>query len=97
MSNNLNSIVQYLNSLTQDARDLIAATADSAEDNVRVARKRLASAVDSGGEAFERVRDEARDKARCAGQTVCDNPGISIAIVVAIGALIALLLTRRRD
>ena len=97
MNNNLNTIVQYLNSLTQDARDLIAATADSAEDNIRVARKRLSTAVNSGGEVYERVRDDARDKARCAGQKVCDNPGISLAIVVAIGALIALLLTRRRD
>jgi len=97
MNNNLNTIVQYLNSLTQDARDLIAATADSAEDNVRVARKRLSTAVDSGGVAYERVRDDARDKARCAGQTICANPGVSLAIVVAIGALVALLLTRRRD
>lgn len=97
MNRNLNSIVQQLSTLTQDARDLIAATADSAEDNVRIARKRLSSAVNSGGEVLERVRDDARDKARCAGQTVCDNPGISLAIVVAIGALITLLLTRRRD
>lgn len=97
MNNNLNTVVQYLNSLTQDARDLIAATADSAEDNIRLARNRLSSAVNSGGEVFERVRDDARDKARCAGQTVCDHPGIALGIVVAIGALIALLVTRRRD
>jgi ElaB/YqjD/DUF883 family membrane-anchored ribosome-binding protein len=97
MNNNLNSLAQYVNSISQDARDLIAATSDVAEDNVRIARKRLVSAMDSGSKIYDRVRDDARDTARHAGKKVCDNPGISVAIVVAIGALIALLLTRRRD
>jgi ElaB/YqjD/DUF883 family membrane-anchored ribosome-binding protein len=97
MSKNLNSVAQYVETLAQDARSLIAATSDIAEDNVRVARKRLTSALNSGGEVYDRVREEAREKAKFARETVQENPFASLAIVLVIGGLIALLLSRRSE
>lgn len=101
MSNNLSSIARYVETLVDDARSLIAATSGAAEDNVRIARARLDSAIDSGSEIYGRIRDEARDKAKYAGkyatETVRENPVTSLALVLVIGGLIALLLTRRRD
>jgi len=97
MSKNLNSVAQYVETLAQDARSLVAATSDIAEENVRHARKRLSSALNSGGEIYDRVREEAREKARYAGDTVRENPYASLAIVLVIGGIIALLLAKRRD
>lgn len=97
MNKNLNSVAQYVETLAQDARSLIAATSDVAEENVRHARKRLSDALSSGGEVYDRLRDEARDKARLARETVQDNPLTAVAVLLVIGGLIALLVTRRRD
>lgn len=97
MNKNLNSVAHYVETLAQDARSLIAATSDVAEENVRHARKRLSDALCSGGEVYDRLRDEAKDKAKLARETVQDNPLTAVAVLLVIGGLIALLVTRRRD
>lgn len=97
MNKNLNSVAHYIETLARDARSLIAATSDVAEENVCHARKRLSEALSSGGEVYDRLRDEARDKAKLARETVQDNPLTAMAVLLVIGGLIALLVTRRRD
>ena len=81
--------------LAEEARALIAATADVAGDKVVEARKRLAAALESGREMYGRVRDKAVEGAKVADQTVRENPYQSIAIGVGVGVLVGYLLARR--
>ena len=81
--------------LAEEARALIAATADVAGDKVVETRKRLAAALESGREMYGRVRDKAVEGAKVADQTVRENPYQSIAIGVGVGALVGYLLARR--
>jgi len=81
--------------LADDARALMAATADVAGEKVGEARKRLAAALESGKEIYGRVRDRAVEGAKVADQTVRENPYQAIAIGVGVGALLGYLLARR--
>jgi len=81
--------------LAEDARALMAATADVAGEKVGEARKRLAAALESGKEIYGRVRDKAVEGAKVADQTVRENPYQAIAIGVGVGALVGYLLGRR--
>ena len=89
------AISNDMGQLAEEARALIAATADVAGDKVVEARKRLATALESGREMYGRVRDKAVEGAKVADQTVRENPYQSIAIGVGVGALVGYLLARR--
>jgi len=89
------AISNDMGQLAEEARALIAATADVAGDKVVEARKRLAAALESGREMYGRVRDKAVEGAKVADQTVRENPYQSIAIGVGVGALFGYLLARR--
>ena len=84
-----------LGTLAEDARALIAATADVAGEKVGEARKRLAAALESGKEIYGRVREKAVEGAKVADQTVRENPYQAIAIAVGVGAVIGFLVARR--
>jgi ElaB/YqjD/DUF883 family membrane-anchored ribosome-binding protein len=84
-----------LGTLAEDARALMAATADVAGEKVGEARKRLAAALESGTEIYGRVRDRAVEGAKVADQTVRENPYQAIGIALGVGALIGYLLSRR--
>ena len=81
--------------LAEDARALMAATADVAGEKVGEARQRLAAALESGKEIYGRVRDKTVEKAKAVDQTVHEHPYQAIAIGVGVGALIGYLLARR--
>ena len=81
--------------LADDARALMAATADVAGEKVEEARKRLAAALESGKKSLERVEDSAADGARSIYVAVRDNPYQSIAIAIGVGALIAYMTVNR--
>lgn len=89
------AISNDMGQLAEEARALIAATADVAGDKVVEARKRLAAALESGREMYGRVRDRAVEGAKVADQTVRENPYQSIAIGFGVGALVGYLLARR--
>ena len=84
-----------LGTLAEDARALIAATADVAGEKVGEARKRLAAALESGKEIYGRVREKAVEGAKVADQTVRENPYQAIAIAVGVGAVLGFLVARR--
>jgi ElaB/YqjD/DUF883 family membrane-anchored ribosome-binding protein len=84
-----------LGSLAEDARALVAATADVAGDKVGEARKRLAEALESGKEIYGRYRDKAVDGVKAADQTVRENPYQSIGIALGAGVLIGYILARQ--
>jgi len=97
VSKNTNTVAQYLETLAHDARSLIAATSDVAEDNVRQARKRLSTALNNGSEIYDRAREEALVKAKFAGETVRENPVATLAIALILGGIIAFLFSRQKD
>jgi len=84
-----------LGTLAEDARALMAATADVAGEKVGEARKRLAAALESGKQIYGRVREKAVEGAKAADQTVRENPYQAIAIALGVGALIGFVVARR--
>jgi ElaB/YqjD/DUF883 family membrane-anchored ribosome-binding protein len=81
--------------LVEDARALMAATADVAGEKVREARQRLADALEHSKEIACRVRDKAVAGARAADEAVHEHPYQAIAVGVGVGALIGFLVARR--
>jgi ElaB/YqjD/DUF883 family membrane-anchored ribosome-binding protein len=84
-----------IGTLTEDARALLAATADVAGEKVGDARKRLSAALDHAREIAGNVRDRAVAGAKIADKTVRENPYQAIAIGVGVGVLVGYLLGRR--
>jgi ElaB/YqjD/DUF883 family membrane-anchored ribosome-binding protein len=81
--------------LAEDARALLAATADVAEVKVVEARKRVAAALESGKEMYGRVRDQAAERAQGVDETVRENPYQAMGIAFGVGALIGILAARQ--
>lgn len=84
-----------LNTLADDARALMTATADVAGDKVEKARKRLAAALESSKEVYGRVRVKAVEGAKATDEAVRTHPYESIGIAVGVGILLGFLIGRR--
>jgi ElaB/YqjD/DUF883 family membrane-anchored ribosome-binding protein len=84
-----------LGTLAEDARALMAATADVAGEKVGEARKRLAAALENGKEIYGRVREKAVEGIKASDKVVRDNPYQAIGIALGVGALIGFLVARR--
>jgi len=84
-----------LDTLADDARALMAATADVAGEKVSEARKRLAAALESGKEIYGRVRDKTVDCAKATDEAVHEHPYQAIGIAFGVGALIGYLVAHR--
>jgi ElaB/YqjD/DUF883 family membrane-anchored ribosome-binding protein len=81
--------------LVADARGLLEATSEIADEKIAAARKRLAEALESGKETYENLQEKVVKGAKIADQTVRDHPYESIAIAFGVGALIGFLVSRR--
>ena len=84
-----------MGTLAEDARALMAATADVAGEKVSEARKRLAAALDSGKKIFGRVKEKAVEGAKATDEVVHEHPYEAIGIAFGVGALIGYLVSRR--
>jgi ElaB/YqjD/DUF883 family membrane-anchored ribosome-binding protein len=84
-----------MGTLAEDARALMAATADVAGEKVGEARKRLSAALESAKDVAGRVRDRAVEGAKAADEAVREHPYQAIAIGVGVGAIFGYLLARR--
>lgn len=82
--------------LVEDARDLLAATANVGEGKVVEARKRLAAAIEKGKDAWHSVQATAVSGAKATDKAIRENPYRSLAIAFGAGLLVGLL-ARRRD
>lgn len=84
-----------MGTLGEDARALLAATADVAGQKVGQARKRLTAALDSGKEIYNRVSEQAVEGAKVADQTIRKNPYQAMGIAFGVGVLLGYLVSRR--
>ena len=84
-----------LGTLADDARALIAATADVPGEIVSEARQRLAAALDSGKAIFGRVKAKAVEGAKVTNEAVQDHPYQAVGIAFGVVALIGYLVERR--
>jgi len=81
--------------LAEDARALVAATADVAGEKVGEARKRLAAALDRGNELCGQVRDRAVKGAKAVDDAVHEHPYQAVGIALGVGGLLGYLLAHR--
>ncbi len=95
MNKQTQAISDDMSQLADDARALMAATADVAGEKVGEARKRLAAALESGKAIYGRVHDKAVEGAKVADQTVRENPYQAIGIALGVGAILGYLVARR--
>jgi ElaB/YqjD/DUF883 family membrane-anchored ribosome-binding protein len=84
-----------MNALADDARALMAATADVAGEKIGAARKRLASALERTKEVASRVREKAVESAKAADQALHEHPYQAIGIAFGVGALLGYLIARQ--
>jgi ElaB/YqjD/DUF883 family membrane-anchored ribosome-binding protein len=84
-----------LGTLADDARALMAATADVAGAKVSEARQRLAAALDSGKAIYGRVRDKTVEGAKAADEAVHEHPYQAIGIALGVGAVLGYLVARQ--
>jgi ElaB/YqjD/DUF883 family membrane-anchored ribosome-binding protein len=95
MSTNGNDLQENVDNLTDDARSLIAATADATEEKVIEARNRLNAALEAAKDTFATVQRKAVQGAKAADQMVRDKPYHAIGLAFGVGALVGFLLSRR--
>jgi ElaB/YqjD/DUF883 family membrane-anchored ribosome-binding protein len=88
MSKHTHETSDEMATLAEDARALMAATADMAGEKVGEARKRLSAALES-------AKDRAVRGAKAVDEAVHEHPYQAIAIGVGAGAIIGYLLARR--
>ncbi|MEI8311348.1 MAG: hypothetical protein WCH98_11390 [Verrucomicrobiota bacterium] len=86
--------IQIAKDIAESARELLAATTDSAEEKVRHARVRLGSAMESSREVFDRISDRASTAARAADGQLRDHPYVPVMVALGLGALLAIILLR---
>jgi ElaB/YqjD/DUF883 family membrane-anchored ribosome-binding protein len=89
------AISNDMGQLAEDARALMAATADVAGEKVGEARKRLAAALERGREIASQVRAKAVEGAKAADVAVHEHPYQAIGIALGVGALLGFLIARR--
>lgn len=86
--------------LAEEARALMAATADVAGEKVAEARERLTAALESAKDMAGDVRDKAMAGAKATDKAIRENPYTTLAIGAAAGVLVGFLIGRqnsRRD
>ena len=95
MSKETQAISHDMSQLADDARALMAATADVAGEKVSDARKRLAAALERSKEIYSRVKEKAVEGAKTADKVVHEHPYEGIGIALGVGALIGYLVAHR--
>ena len=84
-----------MGTLAEDARALMAATADVAGEKVSEARKRLAAALASGKQILGRVKDKAVEGAKATDEAVREHPYQAVAVAFGVGSIVGYLVSRR--
>jgi ElaB/YqjD/DUF883 family membrane-anchored ribosome-binding protein len=96
MSSETNRIEQASEQVAEDARALIAATANAAEEKIIRARNRLAAAMEAANDSRIALQAKAVESAKAADKAIRANPYPVIGMALGVGVLVGYLL-RRRD
>jgi ElaB/YqjD/DUF883 family membrane-anchored ribosome-binding protein len=78
--------------LAEDAKTLLAATAQVAEQKVVEARKRISDALSEG---WDMLSEKSVAYCRATDETIRDHPYQSVGVALGLGALIGYLVARR--
>jgi ElaB/YqjD/DUF883 family membrane-anchored ribosome-binding protein len=81
--------------LAEDAKALIEATSDMADEKITRARQRLETALASGRDFAFRVEQRAVDGAQAADEYVRRHPYPSLLVAFGVGAVVGCLALRR--
>jgi ElaB/YqjD/DUF883 family membrane-anchored ribosome-binding protein len=84
-----------MDTLVEDARAFMAATADVAGEEVSEARNRLAAALERAKEIYGRVKEKAVEGAEATDQAVHAHPYQAIGIAFGLGAIVGYLIAHR--
>jgi len=90
-----NAVRHDAHTLAEDARALLEATKDMADEKVAECRERLTEALENGQERFAALRERAIKGAQAADEVVREHPYHGMGIAFGIGALVGFLLGRR--
>lgn len=84
-----------LEDLAEDAKALLVATADVAEEKVVEARERLAAVLERGRESWSRVQDRAVEGAKVTDKAIRTHPYQALGFAFGFGAILGLYMARR--
>jgi ElaB/YqjD/DUF883 family membrane-anchored ribosome-binding protein len=96
MNKHRNGIGDNIENLVSDTRALLAATADVAGEQVAAARERVASALEAARETYAGAQKNAIAGAKATDKLIRNNPYQAIGIAYGVGAIVGLLINRRR-
>ena len=94
MNKKKHAVSDAMDTLAEDARNLMTATSDVAEEKVGEARKRLAATLERGKEIYDSVRKNAVERVKAFDEATHEHPYKAIAIGVGAGAFIGYLFAR---
>ena len=95
MKKEVTAVSQDLEALAEDAKALLVATADVAEDKVVQARKRLAAAIEKGRGTLGHMQEKVIQGAKATDEMVHEHPYHAMGVAFGVGALFGFLLSRR--
>ncbi|MEY2409900.1 MAG: hypothetical protein QOF48_2570 [Verrucomicrobiota bacterium] len=81
--------------LAENARSMIEATANIADEKITEARERLAEALERGKMTYDRVKEKAIESAKAADETIRTHPYHTAGITFGVGVLLGVLIARR--
>lgn len=95
MKNEALAISKDMAQLAEDARALMAATADVAGEKAGQARQRLAGALERAKDLYGRVRERAVEGCQATDEAVHRHPYPAIALGVGVGVILGYLVACR--
>ncbi|HEX3800061.1 MAG TPA: DUF883 family protein [Verrucomicrobiae bacterium] len=97
MSKDTNGIKEATQNIADDTRELLAATADVAEEKVVEARNRLLAALDAAKDTYMVVQKKAIKTAKATDKAIHEKPYQAMGIAFGLGALVGYLIARRNS
>ena len=89
------TIRESVRELVRDAEEMLRATAGDLSEKAKVARARLADAVERDKEAGEQLQEKTAEAAKATDKIIRAHPYESIGVAFGVGLLLGLLFTRR--
>jgi ElaB/YqjD/DUF883 family membrane-anchored ribosome-binding protein len=95
MKKEVAAVSKDLEMLAEDARALLVATADIAEEKVVHARKRLAAAIENGRGTLGQLQESVKEGVKATDGMIHEHPYCGMSLAFGVGALAGFLFSRR--